>query len=168
MSESYQEYLQSSHWSQLRLKALHYHGKKCCCCRKSKADQVHHLQYRDLYSVTVKDLRPVCESCHESIHIILNRLPKKLSALSKWRKCCKRLKGYGGKVPKIKKGQSKIVQHQIKPMTRGHGKPIYFKPVENLQDRLEEITQFFSTTREEKESIIAKEESLILYKCPWE
>lgn len=68
-------YLRSSHWSNLREEAFKHHGRSCSECKKTpRSLDVHHLQYRDIYNVTVEDLQILCRRCHNRKH------PKKTEA----------------------------------------------------------------------------------------
>lgn len=63
-------YLMSDHWKDLRLRALHRGGKKQRCNRCGFPDNldVHHLNYRNIYDVTVDDLEVLCRRCHMIEH----------------------------------------------------------------------------------------------------
>lgn len=61
------EYLKSDEWKTLR-DSIIGSGCDCQCCLKVKANDVHHMVYRNIVDVTVKDLIPVCRGCHEYIH----------------------------------------------------------------------------------------------------
>jgi hypothetical protein len=63
-------YLLSDHWKDLRLRALNRCGKKQACknCRCRKNLDVHHLNYRNIYDVTVDDLEVLCRRCHMIEH----------------------------------------------------------------------------------------------------
>lgn len=63
------KYLKSDHWQSLRLEKLANAGAKCCRCNHVDiSNDVHHLNYRNLYDVTLMDLVVLCRSCHEKIH----------------------------------------------------------------------------------------------------
>jgi hypothetical protein len=62
-----EEYLKSNEWKTLRELVLKI-DCNCQCCRSRKANDVHHLVYRNIVDITIGDLIPVCRSCHEYIH----------------------------------------------------------------------------------------------------
>lgn len=70
----YTRYLRSKHWKRLK-KAKYKRAKiwKCEICGLvgKKNLHVHHVNYRQLFNVGLKDLRLVCISCHEKIHDLL-------------------------------------------------------------------------------------------------
>jgi len=61
-----EEYLNSEEWISLRNTILGTEPN-CQCCTK-KANDVHHLVYRNLVDIKVTDLLPVCRECHNLIH----------------------------------------------------------------------------------------------------
>lgn len=66
--ESYQDYLQSSLWKQIRRRALDRDGGKCCVCGGT-ANQVHHQTY-SIDVLTGKNIRPLkslCDACHRGV-----------------------------------------------------------------------------------------------------
>lgn len=83
-------YLKSSHWSDLRLKKLAETDARCETCGKQNfANDVHHIQYKNLWDVDTSDLRVLCRDCHNLIHDALENLktyPRK-EALEEWRNC---------------------------------------------------------------------------------
>lgn len=61
------EYLKSKEWQDLR--SLVMNSKpECQCCHKKQATDVHHLIYKNLVDITIKELLPVCRECHKFIH----------------------------------------------------------------------------------------------------
>lgn len=60
------EYLKSPEWISLRETILKS-SPDCQCCKK-KANDVHHLIYRNFVDTKVTDLLPVCRDCHGFIH----------------------------------------------------------------------------------------------------
>jgi hypothetical protein len=84
----YLDYIDSSHWKQLRKSAFVKHGKFCVCCYTNQNLQMHHLIYRDFYSVTVDEVRPLCKKCHKLAHGFLKEIAKqKLPFSEKWEIC---------------------------------------------------------------------------------
>jgi hypothetical protein len=67
--ERYDEYLNSSTWRRQRGEAFVRWGRFCNCCGENDAIHVHHLNYRNLVDVTADDLMPLCERCHERVHV---------------------------------------------------------------------------------------------------
>ena len=60
-------YLQSNHWKDLRGKKLKI-NPVCENCGSKKKPDVHHLDYKNLYDVTLKDLKTLCRKCHKKLH----------------------------------------------------------------------------------------------------
>ncbi len=65
--KSYQDYLRSDHWRELRQRS----GvilNPCCVCR-SKSRVAHHIRYRNLIDVLPEDLVGICCECHDDFHM---------------------------------------------------------------------------------------------------
>ena len=76
------EYLKSAHWRWLRALRLEFAHHRCEQCgwshdadslkaglqRQRGPLDVHHLVYRELYDVTLADLRVLCRRCHDRKH----------------------------------------------------------------------------------------------------
>lgn len=73
-STEYRSYLESDHWQHLRLKKLK-RSRACWCCRSERKLEVHHIRYRQLYDVTVNDLRVLCAFCHDLYHAYQKKRP---------------------------------------------------------------------------------------------
>lgn len=66
---SYNDYLRSDHWLNLRLTAKRIHGSHCHCCGERVGVQLHHLTYSSRWiNVTVGDLIPLCGHHHDKLH----------------------------------------------------------------------------------------------------
>lgn len=66
--ESYDDYLKSDHWADLKArKDLKAHG--CCACKTTNRLLGHHRIYRDLLDVTPDDLAAMCFDCHDIFHL---------------------------------------------------------------------------------------------------
>lgn len=63
----YDAYLQSVAWSNKRVEVFEEKGVRCAYC-DDLAYQVHHKSYENVGQEKLKDLEPICESCHEEIH----------------------------------------------------------------------------------------------------
>lgn len=61
-------YSRSLHWANLRQQAFAKHGKRCSKCGCGGILDVHHLNYRSIFDVTVDDLQPICRRCHNIEH----------------------------------------------------------------------------------------------------
>ncbi len=91
---SYQDYLNSEHWRELKKKKYGRKqigkGRKCAFCGYKKNLEVHHLNYKNLYDVEKNDLRVTCSGCHRLIHILMKEgklyLGKHLSPNGKYTK----------------------------------------------------------------------------------
>jgi hypothetical protein len=67
----YPQYLQSAHWRDTRTKIFARDDYKCVLCTK-KADEVHHINYRNWYDVLDTDLISLCEGCHCRVHLAID------------------------------------------------------------------------------------------------
>ena len=66
--QSYQEYLKSEQWQQLRLKVLQRDLHLCQGCLAQPACEVHHTTYRHVRSVFCFELVSLCRDCHRRLH----------------------------------------------------------------------------------------------------
>jgi primosomal protein N'' len=65
----YTDYLKTSHWLNLKKKAIKKAKNKCQKCSKSGVTlHVHHLTYERRGEEKMSDLLVVCKPCHEAIH----------------------------------------------------------------------------------------------------
>lgn len=62
-----EEYLKSDHWKKLRARKLRK-NPICEICEKRKAVEPHHIRYRRIFDVTLKDLLSACRKCHTEEH----------------------------------------------------------------------------------------------------
>ncbi len=68
---NYKNYLKSDDWKQKKLKKFSKSGgakSKCAICGSRERLEVHHLVYKNLYDVELKDLRILCKRCHSLTH----------------------------------------------------------------------------------------------------
>lgn len=63
----YARYLRTPHWRKFRGEILIVARFRCADCGQ-QANQVHHLNYKNLWRETWHDVIPICESCHEARH----------------------------------------------------------------------------------------------------
>jgi 5-methylcytosine-specific restriction endonuclease McrA len=66
--EKYDEYLTSPEWRATRALVISRSNGLCEGCRKSPADQVHHLSYDHVGGEMLWELAAVCNPCHQRIH----------------------------------------------------------------------------------------------------
>jgi 5-methylcytosine-specific restriction endonuclease McrA len=64
----YQEYLNSEHWKEIRLKALERAGNRCQLCSSKINLNVHHNTYKNKGHEDLKDLVVLCKECHAKFH----------------------------------------------------------------------------------------------------
>jgi hypothetical protein len=65
-------YLKSEHWKNLRIAKLASVRARCLYCwKRGSNNDVHHLNYRSLYDVTLKDLVVLCRDCHNKFHEVI-------------------------------------------------------------------------------------------------
>lgn len=71
---SYQEYLLSDHWKDVRSRFWKSKLHKGCCyaCRSKEDLQVHHKSYKRIGKEKLHDLCLLCDRCHKLTHIIDN------------------------------------------------------------------------------------------------
>lgn len=84
-------YLKSDDWKSLRAIKLHRRNGVCTLCQKSSmSNDVHHVKYRNLYDVSLRDLRVLCRSCHDWVHALMEKYPKmkSLSRDNLWSTIC--------------------------------------------------------------------------------
>lgn len=65
-------YLKSEDWKNLRAAVLALfapHGT-CARCGECHRLDVHHIKYRRLFNVSIKDLIPLCRACHNEYHLL--------------------------------------------------------------------------------------------------
>ena len=65
---SYQEYLKSEQWQQLRRKVLRRDLHICQGCLAQPASEVHHTTYGHVRSEFVFELVSLCRDCHRRLH----------------------------------------------------------------------------------------------------
>jgi hypothetical protein len=65
--KTYQEYLESEDWQKIRQK-LQF---KCChFCKICEDLDKHHKSYKNLGTLSTKDIVVVCRDCHKNLHLI--------------------------------------------------------------------------------------------------
>lgn len=73
--QRYRIYLQSEHWSGLRLEAFKKYGRRCSKCPMKHSLEVHHTIYRHPWELgTVEDLVILCFWCHRAEHAPVLRI----------------------------------------------------------------------------------------------
>jgi len=66
---TYQEYLNSEHWQEVRKKALEHYRHACVLDRRHTAGlNVHHNNYDNLGNETMADVIVLCRDCHAKYH----------------------------------------------------------------------------------------------------
>lgn len=69
--KTYNEYLHTQQWHDMRKRVLERDGYICQACLKNKATQAHHLSY-DIYNMIGRsaafELVAICYQCHRTIH----------------------------------------------------------------------------------------------------
>lgn len=66
--ESYDDYLQSSAWREIRTRVLRRAQGTCEGCLHRPATQVHHLTYERAGNEMCFDLVAICVNCHSRLH----------------------------------------------------------------------------------------------------
>lgn len=65
---TYEEYLNSGDWKQLRERALTHYGRSCVLCGSYYALEVHHRTYVRVGAEELTDLIVLCDDCHGRYH----------------------------------------------------------------------------------------------------
>lgn len=78
----YEEYLASDEWKQKAKERAKIDNHKCCMCGSSGTMnnplECHHITYKNIYKENIfKDLLTLCDNCHKSVHIMMNRTTDK-------------------------------------------------------------------------------------------
>lgn len=105
--EDYREYLESSHWDNIRLARLKKDGYQCQICGSGKNLCVHHLTYDRIGREQMDDLITLCQECHEKVHAIdIERKKQKKDnpGIRKWKQ------GKARRRKKAAKKNKKVVQ----------------------------------------------------------
>lgn len=68
---TYDEYLKSDHWKNIKRKYINIKGDKCRICNNI-GQELHHLTYKSLGNERVDDLMLLCSLCHENVHDLEN------------------------------------------------------------------------------------------------
>lgn len=69
-------YLRSQHWADLVTRKLRANPKCELCGKKGRLD-IHHINYKNIFDVTIDDLASLCRGCHNREHEIRG-LPKRV------------------------------------------------------------------------------------------
>lgn len=67
--QAYDAYLETEEWADKRRLVFERAGGMCEGCRRRRAVQVHHTTYEHVGDELLWELRAVCRSCHDKIHI---------------------------------------------------------------------------------------------------
>lgn len=68
IGQNYKRYLKSAAWARKREAVFAKYGKRCYACKTYRGPiQVHHLTYARLGNELMRDLRPLCQSCHREV-----------------------------------------------------------------------------------------------------
>ncbi len=62
---TYNEYLQTDHWRDVRAAAIWFAGDRCQLCGGHNRLEVHHNNYDCLGNERPEDLVVLCQKCHE-------------------------------------------------------------------------------------------------------
>jgi hypothetical protein len=71
---TYQEYLASDHWRNLRKRYNDSDLPQRCVCGRFR-DELHHCTYERLGEEFLTDLVPLCWRCHDKLHLLLKTNP---------------------------------------------------------------------------------------------
>lgn len=73
----YNQYLQSDHWQQVKLRYRQAHKYKCFVCPKKDGLHLHHRTYERLGAELDSDLVYLCAKCHGKVHRIARSRSKR-------------------------------------------------------------------------------------------
>lgn len=73
----YHQYLDSIIWKNKRKIVLERDKYLCQICKILPAEDVHHLNYNNVYNEKLEDLQSLCKKCHNEIHILNPYLAQK-------------------------------------------------------------------------------------------
>lgn len=93
---TYDQYLQSEHWKQLKDKF--YLSKlckyECYACGSTKELNLHHKTYKRIGHEKLNDLVLLCEDCHKKAHKYANKYKNSPKAGKALYKSAKKVKGH--------------------------------------------------------------------------
>jgi hypothetical protein len=114
----YKDYLNTTHWKNLR--EIIITKRKCCCiCESTKILNVHHLTYTNLWFEKDKDLVLLCQDCHYKLHKQLNKKKRKISLKSFSKQYIKKQKKHINRLKKeLIRKQNKINWIKINTRSR--------------------------------------------------
>jgi hypothetical protein len=80
---SYNEYLNSSQWENLKKRYIYYDKKaNCWVCNRSRNLLIHHVSYKNLGSEKLyRDIYILCFNCHKAVHFWFFKVPLTVSWL---------------------------------------------------------------------------------------
>lgn len=108
------KYLRSKHWAGIRKRYFAIYKRICRHCKARKNIELHHINYRNIYDVTLNDVIPLCRFCHQKEHnrLIAKRLAKRKKARAFKRKIIDQKK---------KSANSRLLQKELKKFIRKYG-----------------------------------------------
>lgn len=68
-------YMQSPRWEARKARYFRAHRRRCHLCDGEHRIHLHHLSYEHLGDEPDGDLMPLCESCHELVHLYAKQRP---------------------------------------------------------------------------------------------
>lgn len=83
---SYDEYLASEHWADLRRRfyASKLFKGRCHACPSRTGLNVHHKTYKRLGHEWLQDLVALCRDCHQAVHALERERGTKLANVTRW------------------------------------------------------------------------------------
>ena len=93
--QSYQDYLRSEHWQNVKRRYWRSKFKKCCyVCGKKGFLQLHHKTYKRIGKENLWDLILLCSNCHKELHEWYKKPKNKKLGLWKLAKIFKKRKEF--------------------------------------------------------------------------
>lgn len=102
---TYQQYLQSDHWKDVRSRfwASKLCHNKCESCGATRNLQVHHRSYTRLGNERLNDLMLLCGDCHWGTHLLLEKKKKNTNIWNAAKKYKRTTKEYRERLTRGKK-----------------------------------------------------------------
>jgi len=130
------EYLKSEHWKDLRIAKLASVDAVCARCKtRDLSNDVHHVRYKNLYDVEIRDLIVLCRHCHDLVHQFLDDIRNEVfceRSNQEWQEFVNLWGGKPNEIPELRKtitemrkaGKTKKPQDPCAPPRQSYYKEI--------------------------------------------
>lgn len=132
-SAAYRSYIKSDAWRDKREWVFNRKGRKCKVCKSTENLHIHHCTYEMLGKERLRDLVPLCQSCHDLVH----KMGGGYAGLRKLTNAKKKNTEYQAKIEKrckrrLRKRRNKVIEDQKQKTTA-------FRPVTIIRRGTETI-----------------------------